>query len=518
MSKKDLLTLIQSFPNDPGCYLMKEDDIILYIGKAKNLKKRILSYFQKKQEIKIASLIHKITSIDYIRTLNETEALLLENNLIKKHQPLYNFQLKDDKRYASLFISHEPFPKLEITREKPKGLILGPYPGLSVKDLALRLSDFLQLRKCSLKEFQKRKKVCDYYHLKTCSGTCLKLESESSYTKKLELIEQFFKKKNKKLFSLVEETMFKKAEEEKFEEAHEIKQLYLLLKKFLEEERFQRVESLHHKNSDFLLLSTKDHCSLVRFLTLSQGELIAKKDYFFLSDSLALDSLVYTHYLYEQKKHTLYTEEEFIVLDLNLRKIPSSLKKFFQEQKELLEKDLSRQLHLYHPYLALVTLQNLLQLQDLPRVLEAYDVAVFQGSSPTASQIVFKDGFSSSKDYRYYNLKTLPEGNNDFKMLKEVFLRRLEKKPYPDLILIDGGLPQWRVFKKVLKKLNLFIPFLALAKEKNQLEERLVLDENRTLALKDSHLKTLLVQLRDEAHRFSRKLHHRKEQERYFKK
>lgn len=504
----------KKLPNTFGCYLFKEDDCIIYIGKANNLQKRVLSYF-KESDRKTSRILQRANQLDFFITANETEALVLENNLIKNHQPLYNIKLKDDQSYPYLAITQDPFPQIFYTKKNHKNnvLYIGPFPEKKLYSIITMLDEYLKLRKCTLKEFIKRKDVCDQYHLGFCSGPCF--YKEQPYEKNIQLVKDFFLEKNSKLLTVIEKDMYTKASLEKFEEAEFIKQLYFKLKDFQEKSFSQSVENISTKDVDLFCVEYFQGYTLARLHCFQSGKLTHHHEFYYYTKE-PIEEVLRKHYSVSKQPFHLYSQQS---LDFTFfKKTPKKLLILEKNFQETLEKDLKIRLQEYNPQEALLKIQELLKLTYTPLVIEGFDVAVFQGSSPTASLVTFKEGFPAKESYKYFHLKELPEGNNDFKMLEEVFNRRLLQKPYPDIFLIDGGLPQWLVMKKCQHFHDVHIPFLAIAKARKEKEERIILNEQTTYLLKDFfHLSKLLMQIRDESHRFARKLHHKKESKRYFK-
>lgn len=503
----------KKLPNTFGCYLFKEDNCVIYVGKANNLQQRVLNYFQENDR-KSLRILQRANRLDFFITANETEALVLENNLIKNYQPLYNSKLKDDQSYPYLAITQDSFPQIFYTkkRNKENTFYIGPFPEKKLYSLILYLDEYLKLRKCSLKEFAKRKDVCDQYHLGFCSGPCV--YKDQPYGKNIELVKDFFLEKNTQLLKVVENDMYQKAELEKFEEAEFIKQLFFKLKTFQEKSFSQSVENIGNKDIHLLCIAYLEGYTLARLHCFQSGKLTHHHEFYYYTKE-PIDEYLKKYYTLSPKPIHLYSQH---LLDIKFyKKTPKKLLTLEQNFTHTLEKDLKIRLQEYNPYKALLKLQELLQLDYTPFVLEGFDIAVFQGSSPAASLVTFKEGYPSKENYKYFHLTELPEGNNDFKMLEEVFNKRLLKKPYPDAFIIDGGLPQWLVMKKCQHFHNTNIPFLAIAKAKNEKEERIIINETTTYILKDFvDLSKLLMQIRDESHRFARKLHHKKESKRYF--
>ena len=555
---KGLLEKAKSLPNAPGCYLMQAKGKILYVGKAKGLRQRVCSYFKEvPQGVKNQYLVQKIDDFEFILTHTEAEALILEDILIKKHRPKYNIRLKDDKSYPHLVINqNEPFPRPLIKRrpQKGKGIkIFGPFTGAyDLNAIVKWLIKVMELRDCSLHEFKNRKRPCLLYQMGQCSAPCVGKISEEAYEKKLALVIAFFSAKHHQTLAFFQKKMQGHAEAEEFELAAQLRDAYFLLEGFVKKQVME--EKLFGKNLaiDIDLISYKRTYQEVDIgvYLIRQGVLIGQKNFFFQSEAAneegledELVSLLYRYYLdeplppkwffidgLEEKKHKILEEalrEKYSHLDFTFKakeyetkfeKVILLLRQFVQELKKQREAEGKLKEE------ALAALKRFVGLKGLPRLIECYDIAIFAGSSPTASKIVFKDGGPLKTHYRHYKLKQRPEGNNDFAMMEEVLSRRLKKGELPDLLIVDGGKGQISSAKKAMAQTGKDCPVVGLAKAKKGKKrgqnpdsafERLILPCGKTLNILPSWpLFKLLVQMRDEAHRFSRRLHHKLEKKR----
>lgn len=559
----ELLTKANSLPKSPGCYLMKDDSgHILYVGKAKNLKSRVGSYFNASAKSpKTVILVSKVDDFDFILTNSEAESYVLENNLIKENRPKYNIRLKDDKSYPYVKVdtNHE-FPKLEYVR-RPKRKsgyqLFGPYPsGSNISSVMRTITKAFTLRDCSDWDFASRKTTCILYQMGQCSGPCVGLISQDDYKQDLENAMKVLKgnRSSKEALKLLEERMLQYAEEEKFEHAAMVRDYIEELKPFLENSFDQKVEFLNEKNVDVFACHRGDKELDISLYMIRQGSLLGHKSFHFyiddLFDEISEEVILFMLQYYGQNEEPL---PELIVADLSKDRASNFEKALHQtvgegmrtrvatggtKYKSLVDAarnhaEESQRVRLKNEeseFTGLNKLKDLLNLSERPRTIECYDIAIWQGKSPTASQVVFHDGKPDKKSYRYYHLKELPEGNNDFAMMREVFERRLKKKPYPDVFIVDGGVAQVNTVRAVLKEFKVDIPVAGLAKSRDlkqsfrskkveRSEERLVIPNrsNPYILSKTPSLFRILVQMRDEAHRFSRKLHHKAEKKRVLK-
>lgn len=550
--KTKLLDLAKELPCGPGCYLMKNvKDEVIYVGKAKDLSKRVKSYFdQSVKTPKTQILVGHIASFDFMLAQSETEALVLENNLIKKHSPKYNIRLKDDKSYPYIVVDmNEPFARPVYRRRIKRGkgiLVYGPFvSGYQLSSILRILIKSFQLRDCSIREFHSRKTPCLLYQMKQCSAPCVGQVDSQMYEKDLMTAMEVFQGKGQKVVDILEERMVAAACDEHFEQAAMIRDAIVLIKEFMDQ--------THQKNAEFEQVDV--NADIVSYhigeievdlaiYSVRRSLLLGHKNFHFpladigedIEDELIAILLQY----YSQGTDTL---PKSFILDFKKsrqKNFIAALKKL-QDSKDMITfdlatedqrfsslLDLTRKNAIEHQRMRLTTqeseyvglrkLQELLNLRERPRILECYDVAIWQGHSPTAAKIVFKEGRPQKSDYRYYHLEERPEGNNDFAMMKEVLGRRLLKeKNLPDVIVVDGGKGQVKMVREVLKDYGLTIPVVGLVKERFQngekTEERLVIAgrDNPYILKKNPSLFRILTQMRDEAHRFSRKLHHKSE-------
>lgn len=559
MKKIDqLLEKAQSLPLEAGCYLMKDKNSrVIYVGKAKKLRSRVTSYFnQSAKSLKTEYMVGHIVDFDFIITRSDAESYVLENNLIKEHSPKYNIRLRDDKSYPYLQINwNEDFPRLEYVRRPKKGKgkeFFGPYPtGSNISMIMRILTKSFGLRDCSLSEFKSRKTPCLLYQMKQCSAPCVGLRSKAEYDQDLEMALSFFRGpvKAKRTLQKLSEKMGQYAEAEEYEMAGVIRDNIKLLQDFLEKSFDQKVESIQSdKNIDIWSYWNGDEEVDISLYMIRAGMLLGQKNFHFVKGELieeindevmqkiiqyysdpeeVIPDMVVMDFL-EEEIHdfslALKTFGEMKVIGQSKKYAPliDMCRKHAQESQKL------RIANADSVYLGLHKLKDLLNLKERPRILECYDVAIWQGQSPTASQVVFEEGKPLKSKYRYYHLATRPEGNNDFAMMREVITRRLDNNELPDVLVIDGGVAQVNTVLAVLQEMNIELPVVGIAKsrdltrgdytslEVDRTEERLIIPgrSNPYILSKCPPLFKIIVSMRDEAHRFSRKLHHKAESKR----
>jgi excinuclease ABC subunit C len=555
---EELLYKAQSLPQEAGCYLMRDQNgLVIYVGKAKKLKSRVQSYFnQSTKSLKTEFMVSHVVDFDFILTRSEAESLVLENNLIKEHSPKYNIRLRDDKSYPYLQINKlEPYPRLEYVRrpKKLKGIdLFGPFPtGSNISIIIRILTKSFELRDCSLTEFRNRKTPCLYHQMKQCSAPCVGLIDEKSYDSDLNQALDFFRgpTKAQRTIQLLRERMIQFAEDEEFERASILRDNLSLLEQFLKSSFDQKVEFLDSESHVDLwaYYDGGEEVDLSVYLIRS-GLLIGQKNFHFMKGEL-IESIEDE---FQQKILQYYADSvdvvpNIVVIDLDEEllgplglalstfghiKLKGSSKKYLplleMARKHAEESQRVRIQNADSVYLGLNKLKDLLGMKERPKILECYDVAIWQGSSPTASQIVFEEGKPLKNRYRYYHLETRPEGNNDFAMMKEVISRRVDNGDLPDIFVIDGGIAQVNIVCEVLKEMKIQIPVVGIAKsrdltqgdlkseEVSRTEERLIIPgrSNPYILKKCPSLFKIIVSMRDEAHRFSRKLHHKAETKR----
>lgn len=563
--KKNTLRLLEKakhLPTKSGCYLMKRKragvEEILYIGKAKNLRARVSSYFNSSEKSpKTQILVSHIQDFDFIMTKTDAEAYILENNLIKKHIPKYNIRLKDDKSYPYIQIDmSEKFPRIIYTRRpkrKNKVKLYGPFTtGSNIHKISRILTKSFTLRDCSLEEMRRRTRPCLIFQMRQCSAPCVDYISSEKYHQDLNNVINFFEGRSTQVLKTLEERMFTEAEKEHFERAAEIRDSIEELKAFSSSYQKQNVELSTEKDFDIVAYHVGELEVDISIYMMRSGILLGHKNYHFgKGDSEEENHELFQTFLFQYYANTKEKLPSRIYIDEkknDLAMICEAFKEVVDEAIEV-QKPIGKMKSLYEltydharehqrfrvknmdgPWVGLNKLKELLKLKETPKILECFDVAIWQGKSPTASQIVFRDGKPDKTQYRYYHLEERPEGNNDFAMMKEVLARRLKKGKLPDVFIVDGGKGQVSSFLAVLEDFDLDIPVVGIAKiktskkdsfkdkEVSSSDERLIIPNriNPYILKKTPSLMRIVVQMRDEAHRFSRKLHHKKEKDRIF--
>ena len=527
---------LSTLPNSPGVYQFYDsEDIILYIGKAKNLKKRVSSYFTKNHEYgKTRVMVKKIRSIQHIVVPTESDALLLENNLIKKYRPRYNVLLKDDKSYPWICIKNERFPRIFSTRKliKDGSEYYGPYTSMkTVKTLLDLVKSVYPLRTCNYDLSQEKinagkYKVCLEFHLGNCKGPCEGLQSITEYDRQIADIREIVKGNFKSSLHYFRHQMKALASEMRYEEAQRIKDKIEIL------ENYQVKTTIVNpkiNNVDVFSIISEDTFAYVNFLQLSHGSIIRshtleiKKKLNETDEELLQLAIVEIRQRFDSQSKELYLPFKVIVephLKVTIPKLGDKKKilelsernaKFFRQErfKQIRITDPDR-----HTNRIMAQMQKDLRLSEEPRHIECFDNSNIQGSNPVAACVVFKNGKASKKEYRHYNIKTV-EGPDDFASMEEVVFRRYkrllaEDESLPQLIVIDGGKGQLSSAVKSLDILGLRgkIAIIGIAK---RLEEIYFPEDPIPLYLdKKSESLKIIQQLRNEAHRFGITFHRNK--------
>lgn len=529
----NLALQIQALPDQPGVYqYYDKEDKILYVGKAKNLKKRVSSYFNKVHDnAKTNVLVKKIVSIKHIVVPTETDALLLENNLIKRLQPRYNVLLKDDKSYPWICIKREPFPRVFSTRRMVKdgSEYFGPYTNTKMVHTLLDLiKELYPLRTCnfdlSISNIRSEKfKVCLEYHIGNCSGPCQEYESEKQYEKKILAIRDILKGNFKESLKEFKLHMTELASEMQFEAAQKVKEKIHLLENY---QAKSTVVNSKISNVDVFSILSDESAAYVNFLQVSYGAIIRSHTLELKKKLAEEDKELLELGIVELRDRFSLTAKEIIVpfeveLGDDLRiTVPK-----MGDKKQLLDLsvrnakfyriDLMKQIRIVDPdrhvNRVMQQMQKDLRLHTEPRHIECFDNSNIQGTNPVAACVVFKNGKPSKKDYRHFNVKTV-EGPDDFASMEEIVYRRYkrmmdEDQALPDLVVIDGGKGQLGAALKALGQLGLRgkLPIISLAE---RLEEIFYPGDSIPLYLdKRSETMKVIINLRDEAHRFGLNFH-----------
>lgn len=534
MPETSLDIQIKTLPNQPGVYqYFDADDKLIYVGKAKNIKKRVSSYFTKQHDYgKTRVLVKKIASIKHIVVETENDALLLENNLIKKYQPKYNVMLKDDKSYPWICIKNERFPRIFPTRRviKDGSEYFGPYTSMkTVKTLLGLIKGLYQLRTCNYdlteEKIQAGKyKVCLEYHLGNCKGPCEGLETEEEYHANITAIREILKGNFKDSLQQFRKQMKQYAEDMQFEDAQKIKEKLVIL------ENYQAKSTIVNpkiSNVDVFSIVSDETYAYINFLQLSHGSIIRSHTLEIKKKLQETDKELLEIAITEiRQRFNSKSKEIYVPFKVNLgEEVKVTIPKL-GDKKSIV--DLSKRNAMYyrmdklkqikivdpdrHTNRIMAQMKADLRLSEEPRHIECFDNSNIQGTNPVAACVVFKNGKPSKKDYRHFNIKTV-EGPDDFASMEEVVFRRYkrlldEDQPLPQLIIIDGGKGQLSSALKSLEALDLRgkIAIIGIAK---RLEELFYPDDSIPLYLdKKSETLKIIQQLRNEAHRFGIE-HHR---------
>ena len=532
-----LKAIVSALPEKPGSYQYYDaEGTIIYVGKAKNLKNRVSSYFHTEVDrFKTKVLVSKIWDISYTVVNSEEDALLLENALIKKYNPRYNVLLKDGKTYPSICITKEYLPRIFPTRtiNKKGGTYFGPYSHISSMQAVLELIKKLyHPRTCRLpitKEGieQKKYQVCLEYHLKNCGGPCVGKQSLQDYQKSIAQAREILKGNTRQVLTDMKDEMMRLADDLRFEEAEEIKRKYLLIEKFV---ATSEVVSHTINNVDVLSITNDEKIAFVNYIHVSNGQINQSFTFEYKKkldeteeELLQLAIVEMRERFHSQAKEIILPQE----INLDLEGVTISVPQR-GDKKKLLDLSLMngkqykfdrlKQAEKLNPEQKSVRLmkelQDLLHLPKLPYQIECFDNSNISGSDAVAACVVFKKMKPSKADYRHYNIKTVV-GPDDYAFMKEVVLRRYqrliqEQQPLPDLIVADGGKGQMEVIRQVVQdELNLDIPIAGLAKnDKHRTNELLYGFPARVIGIKDtSELFRVLTRLQDEVHRFAINFH-----------
>lgn len=534
-ASKDLDLKLKVLPNKPGVYqFFDATGKMLYVGKAKDLKKRVSSYFNKQLENgKTKALVRLIRDIKYIVVDTELDALLLENNLIKKHQPRYNIQLKDDKTYPWICIKKEPFPRVFTTRRfiKDGSKYFGPYPSVRVVNTLLELiREIYPLRTCNLdlspkKIAQEKHKVCLEYHLGNCLGPCVGYQNEMAYNEDILSIEHIIKGNLGDVIRTLKQSMNNHAANLRFEEAEEVKQRIATIERYKAKStvvsptinKVDVITLLHDSKTAFVNYLVIHDGAIVHGLTVEVNKILEESD----EDIIGYTLPQLRERFESASKEVLVSKELELQLDgiqffvpqrgdkKALVELSERNAKFYRLEKIKKEKIKNPEKHTER---ILEQIKKDFRLAELPRHIECFDNSNFQGTNAVAACVVFKDAKASKQDYRHFNIKTV-DGPDDFASMEEIVFRRYkrlleEEKPLPQLIVIDGGKGQLSSALKALDKLDLRkkVAIVGIAK---RLEEIYFPGDSLPIYIdKRSESLKIIQQLRNEAHRFGI-THHR---------
>ncbi len=531
--------VISHFPTAPGVYLMKDTaGVILYVGKARNLRLRVRSYFGVAADgrYQIPALMNRVAAIDFLVTDTEKEALILENTLIKEHRPRYNIELRDDKTYFSLRMDlNEEFPRITVIRKvKSDGArYFGPYASATAaREVLNQLSRIFPLRHYPWETCRRRKRPCLFYQIRQCSAPCQGLISRQEYAALAQGTALFLEGRNRAVLDLLRERMSEAATEERYEEAGRFRDLIRDIGTTLEKQKMVLPEG----EADIFGYCRQGNSLEVALLYLRGGRIMGGRNFttpWELDDAEGLGSLLLEYY------HREVVIPEEILLPLPLEDAPVfaellSEKKGKKVQVHLPRRGVKRELMLLAMKNAesaaadrqkteraaaesLAELQERLHLTTFPRLIECYDISLFQGDQAVGSRVLFREGESDPRSYRHYRIRSV-SGTDDFAMMREVLTRRFsrEKEERPDLIVVDGGIGQLNILTAVLRELGIEgVAAAGLAKSRvergatsveiTRSDERVFLPgrKNPVALRQNSAPLLLLARIRDEAHRFA---------------
>lgn len=529
--------IVLNLPSTPGIYqYLNKEGVIIYVGKAKNLKRRVYSYFSKEhQSAKTRILVSKIADIRYIVVNTEEDALLLENNLIKKYKPRYNVLLKDNKSYPSICVSNEYFPRVFKTRQiiRNGSTYYGPYSHIPSMQAVLDLIKKLYpLRTCHLALTpenirQGKFNVCLEYHIKNCKGPCIGMQSHDEYMDNIAQVKEILKGNTQAISDALMKEMMSLAEEMKFEEAQKVKEKYELIESY--RAKSEVVSSILH-NIDVFSIEMDENSAYINYLHITNGCINQAFTFEYKKRLNETKEELLQLGIIEMRERYKSCSREIIVpfeLDMELNNVTFTIPQR-GDKKHLLELSLLnvkqykvdrlKQAEKLNPEQRSVRLlkeiQEQLQMDKMPMHIECFDNSNIQGSDAVAACVVFKKARPSKKDYRKYNIKTVV-GPDDYASMQEVVRRRYsrileEQGELPDLILTDGGKGQMEVVRQVIEdELKLQIPIAGLAKNnKHRTSEVLFGFPPMTIGIKQgTPLFHLLENIQDEVHRFAITFH-----------
>ena len=537
--------IVLNLPESPGIYqYLNDEGIIIYVGKAKNLKRRVSSYFNREHGPgKTRVLVSKIADIRYIVVNTEEDALLLENNLIKKYKPRYNVLLKDDKTYPSICIQNEYFPRIFKTRRiiRNGSTYYGPYSHLPSMYAVLDLIKHLYpIRTCNLNLSPENIRagkfnVCLEYHIKNCAGPCIGKQSHEEYLKNIGEIKEILKGNTRDVEQMLYQQMQDLAAEMKFEEAQKVKEKYLLIENY--RSRSEVVSNVLHNIDVFSIEEDADEkAAFINYLHITNGAVNQAFTFEYKKRLEETKEELLQLGIVEMRKRYKSQSREIIVpfeLNMELKDVTFTIPQRGDKKKLLdlsiqnvkqYKVDRLKQQEKLNPEQRttrlLKEIQEQLHMDRLPLRIECFDNSNIQGSDPVAGCVVFVKGKPSKKDYRKYNIKTV-EGPDDYASMKEVVWRRYkraveENTPLPDLLITDGGKGQMSAVKEVVDDLGLNIPIAGLAKDnRHRTNELLFGFPPQSIGLKQgTPLFNLLTRIQDEVHRYAITFHRDKRSKR----
>ncbi len=500
-------------PPHPGCYLfLDEEGTVIYAGKAKNLKKRVSSYFQRQDlDAKTRNLVAAAAAVDFIVTDTEVEALILENTIIKKHQPKFNIDLKDSKSYAYIHITDEAFPRIHIARRvEGSGRFFGPFVSARERDEILRLlKTTFKLRSCR----KLPRRACLRYHIGSCSAPCIRKISREDYRERVQRAESVLKGHIADLIGSLREEMTARAANQEFEQAMELRDQIASLERLTERQRVERQKTYDEDVISYIMSGGTVYLMLFQ---VHRGTLAEKREFVFDAGEGFLEEFLVQYYSeHEPPKEVILPEPVDESVAAFLSHIRGSRVRITVPQRGEKRKllDLVRknvEIGYFGDRMKVDELKRRLRLPDLPIVIECFDISHLSGTSMVGSMVQFRWGRPDRRNYRRFRIRTV-EGIDDVAGIAEVVRRRYarvlkENMELPDLVIVDGGKGQLAAALRELENLGVRVPVIAIAKRE---EEIYVPGFSRPLPLDRNEKASLFVQeIRDEAHRFAVAYHH----------
>lgn len=539
MSAFDPKNYLSHLTTRPGIYQMiNETEEIIYVGKAKNLKKRVSSYFQKQDHPpKTKVMVAQITDIQVVITASENEALILENQLIKKYRPRYNVIFRDDKTYPYIFLSDERYPRLSIHRgrQNKKGDYFGPFTGSTAARYSISLMQKLfAIRQCENSVFNYRSRPCLQYQINRCSGACVNKISFDNYQKDVELVRLFYRGQNESVVSELTARMNTSSNNLEFEKAAHYRDQIVSLRRVLEKQTVNSLKSSRNSDIDIIAVKSQEKTAVVFLLHVRNGLVQGSKQFFpkmpaDTTDIEIMQSFISHYYPHNQNEipNEIVTNVELdnaeplaeLISNINARKVKIShqvktskaawLLMANNNLEQLLQSKLLAKSHLQK---RMQTLMDELSLDKLPLRMECFDISHFQGEETVASCVVFEQGQAKKSDYRRFNIKDVAKGD-DYAAIEQAVRRRFERlvkeqAKLPDLLIIDGGKGQLNQAQKVLEELDLpQVTLISVAKGSDRkvgMEQIFFPSEAIARRLEEDSSGLHLIQaIRDEAHRFA---------------
>ncbi|WP_036931268.1 excinuclease ABC subunit UvrC [Proteocatella sphenisci] len=523
---------IKNLPAKPGVYIMKdENENIIYVGKAISLKNRVRQYFRESNaDPKVRAMVAKINEFEYIITDNELEALILENNLIKKHKPHYNILLKDDKTYPYIKITKEDYPRIFKTRKilKDGAQYFGPYTNIfALNDYIDAINDIFMIRDCNRnieKSISNRERPCLNYYIKKCSAPCNDKISKHEYQSEVKRAIQILEGNTQIIEEYLTQKMYKASSDLNFEEAAKYRDKLTNMDKLYEKQKI--VSNDIDKNQDYIVYSNDDINVVFSVFFIRNGKVMGQESFYFERNLDNIDEMYNSFLIQYYFEKDALPDEIVIEKDISDRGLleeylgnrKSKKMKILVPQKgkkkDMLDfakknaheqfkiksiKELNNRSHFES---SLKELSSLLGLDNIS-VIESYDISNIQGTSSVGVKVVYKKGKKSPKDYRRYRIKSLTDKSDDYASMREVIERRMKDPELPDLILLDGGKGHVSTIKALFRELKIEVPVFGIYKDKNHRTEGLCSDTEIMEINKRSSLFKFLTGIQDETHRFA---------------